>query len=1414
MHVNIVTSDRGWILERLAQAICRRLDYVHFGDGPDPSAGIQYYVTYSSRARRLSPIEVAFFTHLEPEGDARAKFYQVAREVEHCVCMAGLYAGILREAGIQNVTTISPGVDLDAFQPKLRIGVVGRTYHTGRKGEALVAEVMDIPGIDWVFTGQGWPGPALDLPDHGMPAFYRDLDYVLVPALYEGGPMCVVEALACGTEVIAPAIGWVPEFPHVEYEAGNAADLRRVLLGLVEKKHALRAAVLDRSWDAWAEGHDRLFRSLAAARGMTLAPRAAARPARPRRAGLVLHGNEAAARGGPSVRVPRLAQELHAHGQPAEIRTHPGAAIFEGLDLAHVFNCWPPGSALDALRRAKRAGKATVFSPILLDFSINDLWEEALPAIFAAAEPGAAAEAALAPFRAALAARRAARARGPEPVPGFTAALREMASLTDQLVFLSERERARMEGYGIPTADGVVVRNPVDAGIFGTADPALFERETGLRDFVLCVARIEPRKNQLMLVHALRDTALPVVLVGHAPNPAYFMLVERHGGGRVHVLDRLTPNSPLLASAYAAAAVTVLPSWSEGASLAALEAAAAGSSLVLSDQSGEREYFGDHARYCDPGDPEAIRRAVLDAYETPRSPAQVARQKAFVAETLGWDGHRSATEAAYARAMTRAAARPAVVVAEPAPPFAAAHAAPLPMVFDVTTTANHSGRWTGIARVEAALALALAADPRAAIRFVAWNDKTRAFREVPAEAIATGQVAALLADAAPPPLHLPAAAPLVVAGSAWMQNAAYAEAVVTLAHEHALRLAPIIHDVIPVSFPFWFDDGYAPVFEQNLTMLLDAAADPVAVSQATRRDLMAFAARIEGLVPPDVAVLREGDGILQLAGPEDRAAMDRLRADFADRPFVLTVGAIHLRKNHRLLHDIWVRLAERMGERCPHLVIVGGVAWNGQEVARALRGDPRLSGRVTILDAVDDHALDWLYRHCLFTLYPSLYEGWGLPVAESLRYGKPCIASDVASVPEIAPGLVDLLDPLDLPAWLARVQFYATSVSARAAAAQRIAAGYRGVTWPQSARALIDLLHAGATRPPVLRPYVLGEVVCFADRVAAARIRGAGWHPFESWGCRARASRAELLFAPSLAVEEPLALLVEGFAPGTPDRSFAVRVLANDVPVAEWVFDSDALQVLHAPLPAGIAPAGGVVRITFERRGLASDGASTAGIGVARVALALAASVVDPQCYFTVPGRTSPGLAPERRRVLIERALARSAPSAAPRPAPSPAAPPPVAPPPDKEEPSAAAAIRHDFSAARLDALRLSGWYEVEREGRWSDGLMAEIRLPRPAHPARRLRLELDGRVYGTAILGPARLEVALAGGEAATLAYPDDGFRTQPVELDLAVLPDEAESAVVTLRRIDPVAPSELGEGTDARRLGLLLRVLTVVWI
>ena len=281
LSVHIKSSDPGWILERMTQALAQRLSYVTASNAANPRAAIQYYLNYTEYAARVSPIELASFTHVdEAQPDLKQRYFEVARNVDVAVCMADRYAAELRATGVGEVHVIRPGVDLERFTARVKIGVVGRTYACGRKGEALIAEVLDTPGIEWHFTGSGWPRPSRALADADMPAFYREMDYILVPSLYEGGPMCVIEALACGTKVIAPPIGWVTDFPHIEFRTGDAADLRRVLNGVVGEKLALRKSVEDVTWDNFAAAHHRLFHALYRARAAATAaePRSARAP--------------------------------------------------------------------------------------------------------------------------------------------------------------------------------------------------------------------------------------------------------------------------------------------------------------------------------------------------------------------------------------------------------------------------------------------------------------------------------------------------------------------------------------------------------------------------------------------------------------------------------------------------------------------------------------------------------------------------------------------------------------------------------------------------------------------------------------------------------------------------------------------------------------------------------------------------------------------------------------------------------------------------------------------------------------------------------------------------------------------------------------------------------------------------------
>jgi len=157
-----------------------------------------------------------------------------------------------------------------------------------------------------------------------------------------------------------------------------------------------------------------------------------------------------------------------------------------------------------------------------------------------------------------------------------------------------------------------VVPNAVSPELFDQPGLPFSEREV-----VLSVARIEPHKNQLGLIRALEGTGTHLVIVGpdHPDHPQYVRECRAAGDGWVEFLGPLPHEE--LRDVYARARVHVLPSWYETTGLVSLEAALSGCSVVSTDRGHSREYLGDDALYCDPGDPRSIRRAVEMAYGRP-----------------------------------------------------------------------------------------------------------------------------------------------------------------------------------------------------------------------------------------------------------------------------------------------------------------------------------------------------------------------------------------------------------------------------------------------------------------------------------------------------------------------------------------------------------------------------------------------------------------------------------------------------------------------------------------------------------------------------------------------------------------------------------------------------------------------------
>lgn len=147
-------------------------------------------------------------------------------------------------------------------------------------------------------------------------------------------------------------------------------------------------------------------------------------------------------------------------------------------------------------------------------------------------------------------------------------------------------------------------------------DGDLFQRDLSVQkddNLVLCVARIEGIKNQLNLIKALNNTEFRLLLIGsHAPNQkGYYAQCRSVAAANISFIDHLPQHE--LVDYYKLAKVHVLPSWFETTGLSSLEAGAMGCNIVITDRGDAKEYFGQHAFYCDPGNPQSIRQAVEKA---------------------------------------------------------------------------------------------------------------------------------------------------------------------------------------------------------------------------------------------------------------------------------------------------------------------------------------------------------------------------------------------------------------------------------------------------------------------------------------------------------------------------------------------------------------------------------------------------------------------------------------------------------------------------------------------------------------------------------------------------------------------------------------------------------------------------------
>jgi glycosyltransferase involved in cell wall biosynthesis len=300
---------------------------------------------------------------------------------------------------------------------------------------------------------------------------------------------------------------------------------------------------------------------------------------------------------------------------------------------------------------------------------------------------------------------------------------------------------------------------------------------------------------------------------------------------------------------------------------------------------------------------------------------------------------------------------------------------------------------------------------------------------------------------------------IVVLGSPWITRD-YASYVERAVRHKGLRFALLVYDIIPLRRPEWVDEKNVLAFRAWFDDALSSADTIFTISAATAEDVVNYARNRALTLRAAPTRIPIGAGFKRSNAGERRSAnTDGSRRLPPPNTYALIVSTIEARKNHALLFAVWRRLLEDMpAATVPTLVFAGRVGWLVSDFMQQLRNSTFLDGKIVHIESPTDQELEALYDGCLFTVFPSLYEGWGLPVTESHAFGRPCIASKTTSLPEAGGSLARYIDPDNTADAYRVIRETIEDQDGLREWRDRVRREFRRVDWSQSACAVLNAL--------------------------------------------------------------------------------------------------------------------------------------------------------------------------------------------------------------------------------------------------------------------------------------------------------------------------------------------------------------------
>lgn len=298
---------------------------------------------------------------------------------------------------------------------------------------------------------------------------------------------------------------------------------------------------------------------------------------------------------------------------------------------------------------------------------------------------------------------------------------------------------------------------------------------------------------------------------------------------------------------------------------------------------------------------------------------------------------------------------------------------------------------------------------------------------------------------------------LVCAGSGWGHT--NIKVIGDLKSRIGFHMALLCYDIIPLIFPRFYRDNDVGLFRNYMHSALHTADHIVVTSHRVEADCRTYCTR-HNIGVGDITVEPLGFDV-KVACPE---VATKLPTSLRPGQFAMIVSTIEPRKGHRLLYQVWRRL---VAEGVPQasgfkLVFVGRPGWLVDELLADIQNDSQLAEHLLMIRDADDDLLIALYKSAAFCVYPSMYEGYGLPVIEAFSFGKAVLASTGGALPELVQGFSPCLDPTDELAWYEKMKEWIESPQARIPYEEEIRMRFRHPTWSEAAANFFEsILAAG-----------------------------------------------------------------------------------------------------------------------------------------------------------------------------------------------------------------------------------------------------------------------------------------------------------------------------------------------------------------